>query len=174
MREDKIVSALIGLVGACDNNPKTANTDSVVIKALALPVLCQELDDESLLGMMNEIYAEKNAVAPNCASCASPCGHTSDYDMSRIYEAEADIRSIKLELLSKCQKLAVYAYQSKEPKEALQIDLDFFYKLLSYLSFDIGKEQLLALLEETETIERKIEHKIGQGGLRHDKKNHKN
>ena len=35
MEENRIISALIGLVGACNNNPKTENTDHVIIKALA-------------------------------------------------------------------------------------------------------------------------------------------
>lgn len=48
MKEDKIISALIGLVGACSNNPKTAGTDSLVIKALAFPLLCPEYDDKAL------------------------------------------------------------------------------------------------------------------------------
>ena len=38
MKEDKTISALIGLVGACNNNPKTENTDRVIIKALAFPL----------------------------------------------------------------------------------------------------------------------------------------
>ena len=157
MREEKVISALIGLVGACNNNPKTAATDSVVIKALAVSVLCQDLDEEILSGIIDEIYAEKNIVAPDCASCASPCGNTSDYDMNRIYEAEAEIRDIKLRLLSKCQHLAAYVYRSKDSADKVQIDNTYFYKILSCISYNIGKEQLFELLEETEAIEQEID-----------------
>ena len=157
MREEKVISALIGLVGACNNNPKTAATDSVVIKALAVPVLCQELDEETLSGIIEEIYAEKNIVAPDCASCASPCGNTSDYDMNRIYDAEAEIRDIKLGLLSKCQCLAAYVYRNIDSVDKVQIDSTYFYKILSCISYYIGKEQLLELLEETERLEQKLD-----------------
>ena len=40
---------MIGLVGACNNNPKTAATDGLVIDALALPLLCPEYDDRSVV-----------------------------------------------------------------------------------------------------------------------------
>ena len=55
MREDRIISALIGLVGACNNNPKTAGTDNLVIKALAFPLLYPEHDEEALRQMIDEI-----------------------------------------------------------------------------------------------------------------------
>lgn len=45
MVEDKVISALIGLAGACNNNPKKADTDSLIIKALAFPLICLEYDD---------------------------------------------------------------------------------------------------------------------------------
>lgn len=39
---------MIGLVGACENNPKTSDTDRLVIKALAFPQLSLEHDDRAL------------------------------------------------------------------------------------------------------------------------------
>ena len=108
MREDRIISALIGLVGACNNNPKTDDTDSLVIKALAFPLICPEYDDKALQGIVNDIYSEKNSIAPGCAACTAPCGNTSDYDMRRIYEADDVIRNVKLQILEKLQKLAAY------------------------------------------------------------------
>lgn len=156
MRGDQVISALIGLVGACNNNPRTATTDSVVIKALAVSVLSQGLNDESLSGIIEEIYAEKNAVAPDCTVCACPCGNTSDYDMNRIYEAAPEIRDLKLELLSRCRHLAAHVYHGGDSGEKMEADSTFFYKILSCISYDIEKEQLLELLEETQALEQEI------------------
>ena len=47
MIEDRIISVLIGLVRACNNNPKTAATDSLVVKALAFPLLCPNCGDKA-------------------------------------------------------------------------------------------------------------------------------
>ena len=57
--EDKIISALIGLVGACGNNPKTENTDRLVIKALATMQ-----DANAAKDMIGEIREEKNRISP--------------------------------------------------------------------------------------------------------------
>lgn len=164
MREDKIISALIGLVGACNNNPKTADTDSLVIKALAFPLIFPECDDRALQEIVNDIYLEKNSVAPGCAVCTTPCGNTSDYDMNRIYEADDKIRKTKLQILEKLQKLAVSIYCNQKSEIIPYIDNEFFYKALSYISYDIEEAALLELLEEAETIE----HNIELGGIQND------
>lgn len=161
MREDRIISALIGLVGACSNNPKTTETDRLVIMTLAFPVLCPEHDDEALREIVDEIYSEKNSVAPGCSVCAAPCGNTSDYDMRRIYEADEKIRKVKLQILEKLQKLAAYVWCNQESGKISYTDSGFFYKALSYVSYDMDEADLLGILDEAE----KIEHDIKSGGI---------
>lgn len=168
MREDRIISALIGLAGACSNNPKTADTDSLVIKALAFPLLCPEYDDKALQEIVNDIYSEKYSIAPGCAACAAPCGNTSDYDMRRIYEADDAIRKVKLQILEKLQKLAVYACHCSKSGITSYIDISFLYKVLSYVSYDIDEAELLGLLNEAEKMERDIR----SGGMQNDQENH--
>ena len=164
MREDRIISALVGLVGACNNNPKTAGTDRLVIKALAFPLLCPEYDEKALQQMIDDIYAEKNSVAPGCAMCAAPCGNTSDYDMRRIYEADDAIRNVKLRILEKIQRLAAYICKNQESGIIPSSNSEFFYKSLSYISYDMDEAVFLGLLDEIENIERDVE----SGGMRID------
>lgn len=170
MREDRIISALIGLVGACNSNPKTADTDNLVIKALAFPLLSPENDDKALREMVDEIYSEKNSVAPGCAVCTAPCGNTSDYDMRRIYEASDGIRKAKLQILEKLQNLATYICRSRESGRIPYIDSRFFYKALSYVSYDLEEAELFKLMDEAE----KIEHDIKSGGIQDDQEDYKN
>lgn len=158
--EDKIVGALVGLASACNNNPKTENTDTVVIKALAFPLLNPQADADALQEMTEEIYSEKYAVAPGCATCQSPCGNTSDYNMNRIYNAEDSIRSLKLQLLSELQNLAWDLYRNDKTNLLPQESMELFYKVLIYISFDMEKEGLLAFLEETRESIRKIRKEI--------------
>ena len=151
--EDKIISALVGLVGACNNNTKTPNTDSVVIKTLAFPLLCPEYTAADLRETIDSICAEKNVIAPDCAQCQMPCGNTSDYDMGRIYDAEDAVRKAKLQILAVLQKLAEYA--CRQP-DNVPFDIEFFYKGLAYVSYDLDEAVLLELLNEAEAMEREI------------------
>lgn len=161
MREDKIISALIGLVGACNNNPKTDSTDSLVIKTLAFPLLYPDYDDKALRDIVGDIHSEKNSVAPGCAVCTAPCGNTSDYDMHRIYEADEGICKVKLQILQKLQELAAYACRNQESGRNLYIDYEIFYKALSYVSYDMDEAGLIGLLDELE----KTEHDMKSGGV---------
>ena len=160
MREDKIISALIGLVNACNNNPKTAGTDSLVIKALAFPLLCPGYDDKVLGEMVDDIHAEKHSVAPGCAVCMAPCGNTSDYDMHRIYEADDVVRKVKMQILEKLQKLAAYICRNQESGRFSYMDSAFFYKALSYVGCDMDEADLLGLLDEAEKIEHDIRDSV--------------
>ena len=149
MQENRIISVLIGLIGACSNNPKTENTDHLVIKALA-----SSFDHHTTDEIVDEIRTEKNRIAPGCATCASPCGNTSDYDMDRIYSADEEIRNMKLNILSEISETAKYIY--KNGVLLSKKEIDFFYKALSYISYDLKKDFLLSLLDEAQKIKRKI------------------
>lgn len=156
MKKYITISALIGLVGACNNNPKTENTDHMVIKSLAFPILNPDADAEAARQITDEIYAEKYTVSPGCASCAMPCGNTSDYDMNRIYSAEEEIRKLKLQILSKLQALAAYIYQNQKVETLPPEDMEFFYKALSYVSYDFKADALHTILTESEELLQKI------------------
>ena len=160
MEESKIISALIGLVGACNNNPKTENTDHVIIKALALAQIQSEADDETQQSLIEEIHTEKYTIAPDCAVCQTPCGNTSDYDMSRIYQAKTDIRNLKLKMIGALNELAADVF-SRQKQDALSAeDMEIFYKVLAYISFDMEKNNLLAFWDEVQVTIEKIRGKI--------------
>lgn len=132
MPQDNLVSALVGLAGACYNNPKTPQTDATLRRALTFPPTADPQD------MLREVYAEKHAVSPGCATCAAPCGNTSDYDMRRLYEAPAEIRDLKLAILD---RLVVLAADERA-------DVELLYRGLCYLSYDLEAEALHDILEE--------------------------
>lgn len=88
---------------------------------------------------MEEIHAEKNIVAPDCARCMSPCGNTSDYAMHRIYDTEEETRTMKLQILAYLQNLATKEYDL-QIKEKKQPSFYFFYKALIYVGCDLEKK----------------------------------
>lgn len=139
MPGDEIISALIGLVGACGGNPKTVDTDRLLIAALAAP------EDAAPEKVAAEVRAEKFRVSPGCAMCAMPCGNTSDYDMQRIYSAEQPVRELKLALIDKLREAA--RRRSGEPG-----DCEFFYSALTCLGLDTDRETLKALIRQAERV----------------------
>ena len=77
--ETKLWSALIGLSKTVDSNPKTENTDTIIINCL------QHLRNHTVTqDLIDLVHKEKDKISPSCKTCTHPCGNTSDYDMSLI------------------------------------------------------------------------------------------
>lgn len=166
MANGKIISALIGLIGACNNNPKTEKTDRVVIKSLAFSHECPEFSDSELSytadEMVYEIHAEKNRISPGCMTCMTPCGNTSDYDMDRIYNADENIRKIKLDILSEIEESAGLIYSRDLFSQIREDDILFLYKALTYVSCDLEESDLQSILNDTKEAKRKIKEKTAK------------
>lgn len=160
MNTDQIISALIGLAGACGNNKKTDNTDALVIKALAAAHSPHDDSEEESAATVDEIHAERDAVSPGCALCAFPCGNTSDYDMKRIYGADEKIKEIKLSVISELCRAACLVKNSDRPVDILPDDMELFYSALRSVSYDLKEEMLLSLLRDINEFTDKIKGEI--------------
>lgn len=108
--ETKLWSALIGLSKTVDSNPKTENTDTIILDCL------QHLRNHTVTqDLIDTVHKEKDKISPSCKTCIHPCGNTSDYDMSLINDK-------KKELMNQILNLS---------------DMNFIYRGLCYLGFDI-------------------------------------
>ena len=136
MQGDRIISALIGLVGAVSNNGKTKETDGVIREAfLRLPDAGREEET------VKKIHAEKFTIAPDCATCLNPCGNTSDYDMTQFYGADAKIIAAKRELIEAIrEKLS----SSETVPEAV-------YQGIAYLGYDLEPESYEQIQEKMDS-----------------------
>ena len=83
--QDELTGALIGLARACGNNPKTENTDRVIIEGLFTCVTNVNFNAKTVEDMISAVREEKNRVVPYCRDCASSCGNTDDFDMENIW-----------------------------------------------------------------------------------------
>ena len=146
---DDVISVLIGLIGACNNNPKTENTDKLILTALSFPSNgCSETE------LIEQLRAEKNVIAPSCATCDSPCGNTPDYDMGRIYNAKPAIRNLKQRVLADIRQLATYVL--KNDIALTEESMFLFYKALSYVSYDLNEQPLIELLGQIQQTKLQI------------------
>ena len=134
MKNKRIISALIGLAGAIQNNGKTSNTDGIVAKVLLLP------DSDEVV---DAIHKEKFVISPNCETCMNPCGNTSDFEICRWEQEEESTRSFKQQIAQKLYEIAE-GYLNGEKKELP----DGFYKAISFLGYELIEEYYQKLLEE--------------------------
>jgi len=123
--------ALIGLASAVNNNGKTEQTDAIVRKAILSP---------DTVDLAKEIREEKYRVSPNCATCASPCGNTSDYPADAIAQWPDEQRQLKEQILRELHRIA----SGIKPGDALP---EILWKAIGYLGYDLQNEAYQALLE---------------------------
>jgi hydroxylamine reductase len=147
--QDELTGALIGLARACENNPKTENTDRLILGGLFTTVTNVSFNEETLRDWIRRINEEKTRVVPGCASCESRCGNTDNYDMNRLWNSDEDIRSLKSLLLFGIRGMAAYAYHAMVLGRVSEKVNGFFYKALYALAEDWGVEELLPLVLET-------------------------
>lgn len=134
MENKRIISALIGLAGAVHNNGKTKDTDRIVMEALL------SADSKE---MVDKIHREKFVIAPNCETCTTPCGNTSDYDVRKFDMEQEPIRKAK-------QKIAeILCEVARDYQNAVRKGLPAdFYKAISYLGYELTEDYYRKLLEE--------------------------
>lgn len=74
--QDELTGALVGLAHACMNNPKTEQTDRIIIEGLFTTITNVNFNDETLREMIAHVREEKEEwcrdVQPACHRAAIP------------------------------------------------------------------------------------------------------
>jgi hydroxylamine reductase len=151
--QEKLIGALIGLAKACENNPKTEHTDRILIKGLY--ATNANTSEEVVKDMIALVQEEKNKIVPNCSCCGSPCGNTSDYDVTQIWDAKEEIRSLKSLILFSIRNMAAYVYQALEAGYQEEDVNAFFYKALAIISYDLEANALRSVVLEVGQVNEK-------------------
>ena len=135
MRGMSVLSALIGLSGAVGSNGKKDNTDLVVAKALLLISSEGSNDVTQEFDMVKAIKTEKYLVSPGCEFCSSPCGNTSDYDLTAFENQSSEVKKAKAEIMD---ILNAYASALLNDVNNKTIELSpMVYKGIDYLGYDL-------------------------------------
>lgn len=144
--KDELTGALIGLARSCGNHQKLPTTTGILVEGLFTTVI--NAGDDGLKEMIGKVREEKLKVAPNCSTCLSVCGNTSDVDLKEMWNEDQEVRALQSSILLGVRGLAVNAYH------ALTLGLEdekvnhFFYKALCMISYDLTMEQLLPVALE--------------------------
>lgn len=136
-KRDELIGALIGMARAADGNWFLTADSSWEVMRGGLLATTDQLED-----WIEKVRAEKFRMVPNCASCAAPCGRTSEYDMKKLWEADEEIRQIKTVLLLSIRGLAVLAEEADEDLRK------FFFRVMFILGEDWSKDELQQVLLE--------------------------
>lgn len=148
---DELTGAVIGIARACENNPKTEQTDRILMEGLIASGR-EDISNEELTDMIEHMHTEKYTIVPDCKVCMNPCGNTDDYKMRGIYEASQPICAIKLSILTKVRDLAGYSLGLLSNGQSDQEIFGFFYKVLAMVGYEFPEEDLKTLEEETDQM----------------------
>ncbi len=146
--QDALTGAMIGLVRAADGMELTGHSCKLLIRGLFTTITNVNFNAVTLRALIDEVHAEKASYVPGCASCAAPCGRTEDYDMSRVWDAQEDIRSLKSLILFGIRGMAAYAYHAQVLGYSDQRVNEFFAKALFAIGEDWGMDELLPIVLE--------------------------
>ncbi len=144
---DGLAGALIGLARTTFGNEDllTPDTFTVVLEGLsALDPGCKTSADQ-IEDLTRRVNTEKYKIVPNCFYCAAPCGRTSNYDMKELACASAEIRSLKLSILSRLSSFAISLQNSEPIVSSIEPK---FYRALAVLGEDWSAAELSSILME--------------------------
>lgn len=152
---EELFGALIGLVRATEGKEYMIDehTNRLLLEGLSLE---EEASPEYIATLVEEVREEKHRIAPDCSTCAAPCGRTEDFDFSLLNIDPEDIRDLKIRLLDALRTLAKQL-RTKGEGNAPQKDalvLPFLYKGLFFVGSSFGASQLESLLQEAEQLNR--------------------
>lgn len=113
--ESMLLGALIGLARALESDEAMPAPDApkVMVETLA----CMHTADEATAKLLAQrIRQEKLRLLPDCAACPHPCGRTDDYDTAKLSEDGSEVEALKLELLTRLQKIAMQQGDAATPE----------------------------------------------------------
>ena len=147
--QDQLTGALIGLARATDGNTQpTEDTYKLLVKGLFTTITNVNFNEVTIQALIDEVHAEKEKLVPNCSDCGAPCGRNDDYEMSKVWDADEDIRSLKSLILFGIRGVAAYAYHADVLGYTDSKVNEFIAKALFAIGEDWGMNELLPIVLE--------------------------
>ena len=147
--QDRLTGALVGLARAVSGGDIPGlPVQRLVVESLFATLTNVSFDDAALEDLIHRVHREKEALRPQCGACGAPCGRNDDYDMSLLWNAQEDIRSLKSLILFGIRGVAAYAYHAMVLGRVDEAVNAFLFKALFAIGEDWGMEQLLPIVLE--------------------------
>ena len=160
--QDELTGALIGLARAIDD-PALASAETWTIMTEGLlataPDVCLDntatatdvhSDDAAIEALIRKVRAEKERLAPGCSQCMAPCGRTADYDMQALWNAEEEVRALKLRILTDLREIAAHIAHAPAQQDEETDMYPLLYEALFKIGYDESTEALMTTVRKVE------------------------
>ena len=138
--QDELIGALIGLAKAAECGTPTDSTDRLVLKGLFTTITNVSFNTKTVNELTAQVEEEKRKI------CKSK---VDNYDLSRLWEASDDIRSLKSLILFGIKGMAAYAYHALALGKTDSEVNSFFYTALRAIEGESDPDKLLGLVLKT-------------------------
>ena len=138
--KEEVIGALIGLVRACESHEPLTDTTALLQEGLLAAGPFDLYSQEQLQELAGRIREHKYRIVPNCRTCLSPCGNTSDFNMKELEQRTPEKQKANRELLWSLQQFAAKLPDHAGMEEAMPL-----YQGLAAISFDWEVEELQEL-----------------------------
>lgn len=141
--QDKLTGALITLARIIHKNgiKPTPDTCKLILEGLFTTVTNVNFNAQTIEALIQRVHAQQKALL-------SSASEKNDYDMSKLWNAQEDIRSLKSLILFGIRGVAAYAYHAMVLGYTDEKLNTFIAKALSALSEDWGMNELLPIVLE--------------------------
>ncbi len=145
--QDELTGAMIGLSRVIDNC-KDVSTDTwrLLIEGLFTTVTNVNFNELTIRKLIAQVHDERIRLEPD--SLYSTDKHGEDYDMTKVWNAQEDIRSLKSLILFGARGMAAYAHHAMVLGYTDEEVNRFFGKALVAVGEDWGMSELLPLVME--------------------------
>ena len=129
--QDKLTGSLIGLAGVIKNNVPSAEEKKLIIEGLFTTITNVNFNESTIKTMIDKIHAISAGA---------------DYDMTNIWNADEDIRSLKSLILFGIRGMAAYAYHAMVLGYEDETVDAFFVEALNAIGQELGMDDLLPIV----------------------------
>lgn len=106
--------------------------------------------DAAIEALIRKVRAEKERLAPGCSQCMAPCGRTADYDMQALWNAEEEVRALKLRILTDLREIAAHIVHAPAQQDEKTDVYPLLYEALFKIGYDESVEALLPTVHKVE------------------------
>lgn len=111
--QDYLTGAMIGLANtALKTGKPTEKTWGIFLEGLFTTITNVNFNSETVKKMIDKVHAENKSIVPKCSDCGETFGEYEDYDLSKLWSLDEDIRSLKSLILFGIRGMAAYAYHA--------------------------------------------------------------